>query len=146
MTTHLVVTQKTSGGQKLVAAELSTQVTNIIIPDVECETSVYVSAAVVTNSSGIARNALADSLTNSNVLGFVESKSAADRCDIRLISATSAIFTGLDVEKEYYLSDTVPGGIQTIPPNTTGHIKLKLGQPFSSERFVIMKGERVVRA
>jgi hypothetical protein len=143
---HLVVTQKTDGGQKLVRAELEQYVSNIVIPNVECETSVYVGAAVVTNSSGVARNAIADSLANSNVLGFVESKSSTDRCTIRVIGLTGSIFTGLDVTRDYYLSDTVPGGIQIVAPSTTGHVKLKLGQPFSASQFTIIKGERVLRA
>ena len=146
MTTHLVVTQKPTGGQKLVQAELNQFASNIIIEDVECETSVFVGAAVVTNNSGVARNAIADSLANSNVLGFVESKSAADRCVIRVTGLTGAVFSGLDTTKTYFLSDTVAGAIQTTAPTTTGHIKLKLGQPFSSDRLVIEKGERLVRA
>lgn len=146
MSTHLVVTQKPSGGQALVQAELQTYVSNIIIPNVDCEASVYVGAAVVTNSSGVARNALADSLANSNVIGIVESKESAVKCTIRVVSLTGSIFLGLDVTKEYYLSDTVPGGLQILPPTDSGTVRLKLGQPFDETRFIIMKGERMVRA
>ena len=69
-------------------------------------------------------------LITQNVLGFVEAKLSTVKCDVRVTGITPESYTGLDVTKTYYLSDTVPGGIQISIPSTTGHVRLKLGQPF----------------
>jgi hypothetical protein len=119
---------------------------NIVLPNVDCEASVYVGAAVVVDSLGEARNAIADSLANSNVIGVVQSKSSSVLCDIRVLGVTPGIFLGLDVTKEYYLSDTVAGQITTTVPTNPGTVKLKLGQPFSATEFLMSKGERTIRA
>ena len=117
----------------------------LIIHDVPCEASVYVGSAVFMQSNGIAKNALANDWNTSNVLGFVESKANSLTCTIKVIGLTTDLFGSLDVTQEYYLSDSVAGGISTSAPTTSGHIKLKLGQPFSVSRLVIMKGERLIR-
>lgn len=119
---------------------------NVVLADVDCEASVYVGSAVIMNSSGVAVNALADGIPNSNVIGIVQSKSSAIKCDIRVSGVTPEIFSGLVVESEYYLSDTINGGIVVTPTTTSGHIRLKLGQPFSSTRLMVMKGERLIKA
>jgi len=118
---------------------------NVVIADVPCESSVYVKAAVIMQASGIAKNALADSLANSNVIGIVESKSSTTLCNIRVIGVTPSVFTGLDVSKEYYLSDVIDGDIVTTIPITSGHVVLKVGQPFSDQEFLVSKGQRTVR-
>lgn len=119
---------------------------NVVIPNVPCEPSVYVGAAVRMLASNVATLALADSVENSNVLGFIESKATSTSCNIRVLGASGDIFSGLDVSKEYYLSDISPGGITTSVPITSGHVKLKLGQPMSDKSFLVLKGERTVRA
>jgi hypothetical protein len=119
---------------------------NVILVEVPCDSTVYVNAAVRMESTGIAYNALADSIANSNVIGIVISKSSATVCTIRVTGVTNDIFTGLDVTKEYYLSDTIAGEITTTVPSTSGHVRLKLGQPYSDSQFLIMKGERTTRA
>lgn len=134
------------GGQEVLVDPANIGSANVVLTNVDCEASVYVGAAVVMNSSGVARNALADSLANSNVIGIVESKSTSVLCNIRVIGATEAIFAGLDETLEYYLSDTVAGAITTTIPITSGHVMLKLGQPLSETRFVVLKGQRVERA
>lgn len=116
-----------------------------LLKDVACLSSVYVGAFVIINSSEIAENALADQYSNSNVIGLVESKSSATICDIRVSGISSAIFSSLDTSLDYYLSDSVPGGLSATVPTTSGHIKLKLGQAFGTTKFLFSKGERVVR-
>lgn len=123
-----------------------TDTSGILLKDVPCDVTVYVSAAVIMNGLGTALNALADSIANSNVIGIVVSKSSSTLCDIRVTGVTNDVFAGLDVSKEYYLSNTTPGGITTTPPITSGHIRLKLGQPFSGLSLLVAKGERVVKA
>ncbi len=119
---------------------------NVILKDVPCELSVYVKSAVKMNSSGVASNALADILSNSNVIGIVESKPTTTTCNIRVLGTTEAIFSGLDVTKEYYLSDSVAGELTLTPPINSGSVRLKVGQPFSSTEFLVIKGTRTVRA
>ena len=116
-----------------------------IILDVTCSTDVYVGSFVRMDSFGVAVNALADGFANSNVIGLVEEKTAPDKCVIRVSGRSKNIYSGLDPTADYYLSDTVAGGIQTAVPTTSGHIRLRVGQPFSSASFLVSKGERVER-
>lgn len=117
----------------------------ILITNVPCDPTVYVGAAVKM-VAGTAFNALADSLTNSNVLGMVQAKATSTTCDIRVTGKTPSILVGLDETKEYFLSDTTAGMITVTAPTASGTIVLKLGQPYSGTEFVFYKGERFQRA
>jgi hypothetical protein len=119
---------------------------NVVILNVPCELSVYVKSAVRMKSNGEATNALADSEANANVLGIVVNKPTTTTCDIRVLGVTAEIFTALDVTKEYYLSDTVAGELTTTIPVDSGHVVLRLGQPFSTTEFMVNKGTGLVRA
>lgn len=112
---------------------------------ISCDASVYVGAAVRMTVGEIAVNGIADSYENANIIGIAEAKPSSTTCNIRLFGRTLPIYSGLDITKEYYLSDTVEGQITDIVPSTTGHVALKLGQPYSSSRFIFIKGERVIR-
>ena len=117
----------------------------IIIENVPCHPTVFVNAAV-RMSTGTAFNALADSLANSNVIGFVIAKISSEVCNVRISGLTEAVFSGLDDTKEYFLSDTVAGEITTTIPTTSGHVVYRLGIPFSATQFAIDKAARFVRA
>jgi len=133
----------------IISAVISSQTigaANNTIEDVTCDSSVFVGAAVRMDSSGTAYNALADSLDNSNVLGICESKSTSVKCIIRVGGVSDSIYSGLDVTKEYFLSDSSAGDISTTVPSASGSVILKIGQPFSSTTFAFMKGQRTVRA
>jgi hypothetical protein len=119
--------------------------TNIVLTNVPCESSVYIGAAVFMQSNGIAKNAIATSLTESNIIGIVEAKPGLNVCNIRVLGVTPDIFTGLDVSLEYFLSDTIPGGLQTSVPTTSGHVVLRVGQPFSDKSLLVLKGQRSTR-
>ena len=118
---------------------------NAVLRDIECDPDVYVGAAVRL-SGGIAFNGFADSELHSNIIGIVEEKTSATSCNIRLFGYTLDIFTGLDESKVYFLSDTVPGEITTVVPSASGHIRLQIGKPFSTNSLVVLIGERVKRA
>ena len=118
---------------------------DIVITDVPCDPTVYIGAAVRMLSDGSCVNALADSYGNANVIGICQTKASSILCNVRVMGVLPELYVGLDVTKEYYLSDTIPGGIADTFPDTTGHIKLKLGQPFTTKRLFVFKGERVVR-
>jgi len=118
---------------------------NTVLRSVACDTSVYVGAVVIV-SGGVIYNALADSIANSNIIGVVELKPTATTCDVRVSGVTVGdIFTGLDETKEYFLSDTIPGGIATTLPTLSGHVIIRVGQPFDAQNLLVSKGTRTVR-
>jgi hypothetical protein len=117
---------------------------NNVLRDVDCDSSVFIGAAVRMNSSGVAINAKADNQANSNVIGIAESKSSSVLCNIRVAGVTGEIFTGLDVTKLYHLSEVTSGNMQTGVPVNTGEVKIKIGQPFSDKKFLVQKGEPTV--
>lgn len=111
---------------------------------VDCDASVIVSDWVRMNSSSIAVKAIADSLSNSNVLGPVESKPTSTTCVVRLTGATTEIFSGLDLTKDYFLSAVTAGAMVTVPPTSSGDVVLKLGQPISDKKLVYIKSTRML--
>lgn len=120
-------------------------VSGLVLNDVACDSTVYVSAAVRI-SAGLAVNALADSIANSNIIGIVESKSSSTLCNIRVLGVSATVFLGLDPTYEYFLSDTVDGAITTTVPSLPDHVILKVGQPFSATELLVLKGTRIVRS
>lgn len=120
---------------------------DLLIPNVVCDSSVYVGAAIYVDSMSVAYNAMADSASTSNVLGIVELKSNSTLCSVRVLGVSSDIYSSLDVTRDYYLSDVTPGLITTTPIlDVTGHVVIKLGQPFSDTRFLMMKGTPFLKA
>ena len=117
----------------------------ILLPNVSCDASVYKGSAVYLNSSSVAFNALATSLSTSNVLGIVESKESPILCTVRVLGVSSEIFTGLDVTKEYYLSDLIAGALTTLEIGS-GHVIIKIGLPYSDKSFLVNKGIPTVRS
>ena len=145
MSTFKLLGQKIADGRGVQIDPNTLGSANVVIVNVPCLSSVYVGAAVRMDSGGTAQNAIADSLANANVIGIVESKDGLNLCNIRVLGVSASIFAGLDVTKEYFLSDSVAGQITTTSPTTTGHVMLKLGQPFSATEFLVNKGQQVVR-
>lgn len=96
----------------------------------------------------VAENALADSHSNANVIGVVYNKPTSTTCDIITSGVTPEIFISLDVQKEYYLSADVAGGIIASfdIPTEAGKVYLRLGKPVSSKKLSVNIGERIVRA
>lgn len=86
----------------------------------------------------------ADSMENANVIGIVESKSSSTSCTVRLLGVSASIYVGLDVLKEYYLSDTYPGVLvdEDDMPTSPGSVVVKVGQPASHDRMTYVRGER----
>lgn len=119
---------------------------DLVLRNVDCDSSVYVGAAVRTDSLGVIYNALADSSTNSNVVGIVESKASSILCDVRVLGITLEIFLGLDVTKEYFLSAITPGLITTTIPTTSGHMVVNLGKPWSATEFLFIGASRMRRS
>lgn len=89
--------------------------------------------------------AQANNISNSNVLGVVESTNG-DFCNIRTMGITGFIFTTLTSGVDYYLSDTQPGKLTTVAPTNSGTVVLKLGQALDSERLLVFKSTPLVRS
>lgn len=104
--------------------------------------TVYLGAAVYLDSSNVARNAIATSMSTSNVLGMVE-ELYGSRCSIRLGGECRVNFTALDVTEDYFLSDVVAGQITTSLPGS-GNVRLRLGQATEETKFLFARGERSV--
>jgi hypothetical protein len=125
------------------AAIITPDTANVLLKNIVCESSVYVGAVIyIDGTTNKATNALADSMDTSNVIGICESKPLTTLCNIRVLGVTGELFTSLDVTKEYFLSNTVAGGIQTTAPSTSGHIMLKVGQPMDDKKLLVLKGMR----
>lgn len=112
---------------------------------IPCEVSVYIGAAVILDG-GVAKLALADTLTNSFVRGIVEEKPTPTTCLIRYIGVTGTLFSGLDTDKQYFLSAVTPGEISVDVPVGSGEFIVPVGTAFDSTRFVVSIGNRMQRA
>lgn len=142
---HIVRVKTTEDGIEFFPISL-VDTSNNLIPNVDCQSSVYEGAWVYMDGTGTAINAIATDLSTSNVIGMVESKLSLNKCIIRVGGISDGIFIGLDPTKDYYLSDSVAGGIQTNVVTTSGHVMLKIGQPFSATQMFVQKGTAIVRA
>ena len=146
ISSNVVKIPKGSSSACFVGVPSSNSDAGTVILGVSCDSDTYVGAAVYMLSD-VAKNAIATSMSTSNVVGIIEAKSSPIKCDIRFLGVTEEIFSGLDESKIYYLSDVTPGLISTIPiQNITGHVVLVLGQPFSSKKFLVSKGIPAVKA
>ena len=119
---------------------------SIVLFNVPCDASVFVNAAVRMSAGGTAFNAISTAASTSNVIGIVESKASSVLCNIRVTGVTDAVFTLLDVTKEYFLSASSAGELTTSPPVSSGEVVVRIGQPFSATEFLVNKGTPIVRA
>ena len=116
----------------------------LILEDVPCDATVYVTAVVRMNGA-TAINALATNKADSNAIGIVISKSSPVLCTIAIAgSVDSALFPALDITKQYYLDDAVAGAMTTTPPTASGAYVIRIGQPLDIDTFIIAK-ERVTK-
>ena len=123
---------------------VSTDLGHSVLEDVPVDPSVGV-GDWVRMQGAIAVKALADNFSNANVIGICEFKSGVALGNIRVLGITDPIFIGLDETLEYYLSPTVAGAMTTTPPTTPGQVIVKVGQPYSATKFLVLKGIRMIR-
>jgi len=121
--------------------------TSSTLQSVAVDASVYV-GAVVLMSGGTFINAIATSKAASHVFGICTSKSSSTVGDVLLPGGiTDGIYSSLDLTKEYFLSDSVAGGIAVPPvPTTAGYTVWVIGKPYTTTRLLFMPELRVVRA
>ena len=87
---------------------------------------------VVRISNNTAIRALADNAANSRAVGVIE-KLYGTKADVRTGAITLGIYSGLDTDEDYYLSDTNAGKLVTTPPT----ISVRVGRPVSDTRLII---------
>lgn len=116
-----------------------------IMKAVDLEVDAELGDLVRITESELAVRSLADSYDNAQVHGMIISINGSVG-DIQIIGKTDAeLFDGLDVTKDYYLSDTLPGKFTTVIPTTTNHVEIPVGKAFGTKKFVISIGQRVVK-
>lgn len=115
------------------------------IEGLSCAASVAVGSVVRLNGTTIV-NALADSVTNSKVLGICVAKASSTECSVQVTGYTDSIFGGLAANTIYFLSPTVPGGLTTTPPTGSNQVVLQIGKPVTPSQLVISITVQLVRA
>ena len=138
------------GGNEQVKISISDDLLNsqvgLILFELDCDASVFVGSVVVFHSDGIIYNALADTIDTSNIIGVVTNKSSSTKCDVRVNGVTEELYTGLDVTKQYYLSDVNAGKLTTTVPTDSGHVVVNVGQPMTSKKLVVDRKIVAIRA
>jgi hypothetical protein len=111
----------------------------------------------------VAENAIATSTPYANVAGIVNSISSSfpsgishtlahigltspgpvSSCEVVLLGQTDDLYLGLDVEKQYYLSDEVAGMIvvEENKPTIPGSFLVKVGQPSDANKMIFYRGD-----
>lgn len=118
-----------------------------VIENTTCDSSVAIGNAVRMDvSTSTVFNALANNITNANVIGICISKSSATVCNVQVCGYTTSVLSGLDLSKNYFLSDSTPGLLTVTPPTASGSIVLIIGKPYTSSRFIIHLGNPIRRS
>ena len=117
---------------------------NFCLTGKTCTAGTAVADILRMNNSNILEPALADTFVNSLAMGVCKSKSNATTCDLIIGGLTPAIFSGLDVDKEYFLSNTTAGAI-TITPPSTGNVII-VGVAFSATELIFQPRLAMVRS
>lgn len=113
------------------------------IENITCDPSVSVGDIVRMDGSTVIR-ALANSFTNSKVIGICTSKSDATTCNVQVCGFTSNIFAGLSNTATYFLSDSTPGALTSTAPTATGSYVIRIGKTYNGSSIIIQL-ERVVK-
>lgn len=117
-----------------------------VILNLVCLTDVFIGAVVSFNISGVAINAIATNSNDSNIIGVVEAKPTTTTCNVRVDGISSALYSSLDPQKTYYLSDTSAGNITTTVPTTSGSYIVPVGRPIGTTKLAVQIQARMIRA
>lgn len=119
---------------------------DIVVPDIDCDSSVLIGHWVRIDSSNHAVSAIADSIQNSEVFGVVEDKPTSVKCVVRVAGVSKNIFSSLDVTKSYFLSAMNVGEMSLIVPTNSGEVVLSLGRSLDGEKFLVQPTLRMQRS
>lgn len=105
---------------------------------IECDLGLVIGQVVYIDSFGVLQAALADDISTGRVIGVLwdQDDSFGTPCGIKAIGPVAA-YTGLSVGTDYFLSDTVPGGLTSTPPTGTGHVVQKIGTAIDSDTLFV---------
>lgn len=118
-------------------------INNIIItmPDSEvladgltCDTGVTIGSVVYMDAS-LLKPGDATDISTARVIGVVVKEDSVF-CGIRQVGPVTA-YTGLVPGNKYFLSTSVPGGLQATPPTGSGEVVHSIGIAVSSETLYI---------
>lgn len=104
---------------------------------VSCDSGVSLGDPVRFDSNGKAFQALATNYSNVNFIGLCVLKETQTSCHIRLAGKTSAIYSNLVRNDDYFVGLT-GGVVNTIPGS--GTFTLRVGTAYDSQSIVIFKG------
>lgn len=104
---------------------------------VSCHSGVNAGDPVRMTTANLAIRALATNVSNANFVGICVLKETQTMCTIRFAGQTSAIYSNLITNADYYLSTA--GGITDTAPGS-GTVVLRAGTAFTSQNLVIYKG------
>ena len=124
----------------------ATTVPNAVLDNVPCDSTVAIGDVVRATLAGEVVRAEANDISTALVLGVCESKTSAVLCSVRLSGLSKPVFSGLDVTKTYFLSDSIPGALTTVAPSASGSVVVKIGQPFSASALIVGVASPIVRA
>ena len=94
----------------------------------------------------LANFAQANTYERANAIGIVSSKPTVNTCNIIKSGPTPDLFFGLDVTKEYFLSETSPGYLTPTAPVNSGEVIISIGKPVSSKSLEVIISDRIERA
>lgn len=109
-----------------------------------CDIGLVVGQFVYLDGTGEFNAGLSDAIATSDVSGvIVDVDSAGSPCIVKATGGQSGYF-GLTPGSVYYLSETVPGGLQATVPTTTGHIIKRVGTAIDSTTLMIDLTQRLI--
>jgi len=88
------------------------------------------------NSSGSLVKAKADSITTSNLIGFISSKTSTQAT---IVTDKIVTLSGLSAGQTYFLSPTIAGAITSATPTTVGQIVQRVGVALSTTQLLIQR-------
>lgn len=117
---------------------------DLVLSSVPCDPTVTQGKWVIM-VGGVAFLANADDIATSNVMGLCELKNTSTNINIRVLGVSTLVFSGLVEANQYYLTDDGTGNMTTNTPTDSGHVIVKLGQPFSPTQFLVLKNIVAIR-
>jgi hypothetical protein len=109
-----------------------------------CDIGLIVGQFVYIDGTGEFNAGLADDISTSDVVGvIVDVDSAGSPCIVKATGGLPAYFS-LTPGAIYYLSETVPGGLQTTVPTTPGNVIKRVGTAINETTLMIDLTQRLI--
>jgi hypothetical protein len=107
------------------------------IAGVPCGVGVFEGMPVYVDNLGDLQPANSSSISTSHVIGVVfEEIDSFGNCNIKTVGPVGG-YVGLTIGQKYYLSTTVPGGLQSTPPTGSGEVVKLIGTAINSTTLFV---------